>query len=153
APLVDTGKGLQLLLDPIEGRIAYLEADQVPLTLALFYAGASYVHDPDRTMTPLTDYTRKSLSFLLVPQLLGEPVGALSLARARGAAGAIISLQGSPENVAGQYTPFMGHPGSDYGVPTLYLDRIAGDQVRAAIRRGAQARLELVVQEHPGDRT
>lgn len=155
APLVDAGKGLppEILLRNLEGRIAYFEADQVPTTLALFYPGASYVHDPDRTISPLTDYTRKSLSFLLVPQLLAAPVGSLSYARQQGAAGAIISLQGSAENVAGQYTPFMGHPGSNYGVPTLYVDRATGDGIKAAIARGAEARLELVVQEHVADTT
>lgn len=155
APMTNVGKGLapEILLANLEARIAYFEADQVPTTLALFYPGASYVHDPDGTVSPLTDYTRKSLSFLLVPQLLAAPVGSLGYLQQKGAIGAVISLQGSRENVDGQYTPFMGHPGSNYGVPTLYVDRATGDGIKAAVARGAEARLELVVQEHQADST
>ncbi len=155
ADLANAGLGLptDLVLSNVGGKIAYIQSLQVPTTMALFYISASNIHDPDRTITPLTDYTRMSLSFLLTPQLLGEPVGSLYFARLAGAVGAIIALNGSAENIAGQYTPFMGHPGTNYDVPTLFVDRATGDMIRSRIAAGAQARLELVVDEHLGDST
>lgn len=155
AELVDAGTGLpqDFVLHDVAGKIAYLQATQIPTTMGLFYASASYIHDPDNTITPLTDYTRMSLSFLLAPQLLGDPVGSLPLARQRGAVAAVIALPASADNAAGQYTPFMGHPGSSYDVPTLFVDRDTGAMLKTRIANGAQARLRLVVDEHKGEST
>lgn len=148
AGLTDAGIGLQFA--NAASKIAFYEEDMLPLTLALFYSTASYVHDPDGTMTPLTDFKRASVSFL-TPQEQGQ--GSLALAKAAGAVGAIVSYEASYENAEGQYTPFLTNPGASQGVPALYVDRATGDMIKAKIAQGAQARLELVVEKHPGDFT
>lgn len=157
AAMVDTGSGLapEILLSDVDGRIAFFELDLLPANMGLFYANATYVHDPDMTMTPLTDYTRMSLSILAPQVSIIQPEQSTSLyhLREQGAVGAIVSLGASAENAAGQYTPFHHHPGDNLDVPTLYVDRATGDLIKARIAAGAQARLELVVDEHVGDRT
>lgn len=154
--VVNVGKGLatDFLLADVSGKIAFFEVDLLPLTLALFYADASYVHDPDMTMSPLTDFKKMSLS-ILTPQLsiLTAETRSLGMAKSGGAIGAIISLEASAENAAGQYTPFNGHPGASFDVPALYVDRATGNLIKEKIALGAQARLELVVDEHMADTT
>jgi len=150
ADLADAGLGLppDFLVGDFNGKIAFLEEDMLPLTAALFYSTATYVHDPDFTLTPVTPYRRASVSFL-TPQEMTS----LTSAAAVGAAGAIISYQASAENAAGQYTPFLTSPAGSQGVPTLYVDRATGDRIKARIAAGAQARLELVVDKYPGEFT
>ncbi len=154
AEIVDIGKGLpqDFILNDVAGKIVFLEVDLLPLTLALFYATASYVHDPDLNTTPLTDYTRMSLS-ILTPQLSilpPEQTTALEMAEMQGAVGAVISLQGSADNVAGQYSPFHAGPG-DHHVPAVYVDRETGDALKQRLN-GQQATLRLLVEEsvNPG---
>ncbi len=149
AEIVDIGKGLpqDFILNDVAGKIVFLEVDLLPLTLALFYGTASYVHDPDLNTTPLTDYTRMSLS-ILTPQLSilpPEQTTALALAEMQGAVGAVISLQGSRDNVAGQYSPFHAGPG-DHQVPAVYVDRETGDALKARLA-GKQANLRLIIEE------
>ncbi len=150
ADLVDAGAGLphEFLIGNVAGKIAFYEEDMLPLTAALFYSTATYVHDPDMTLTPLTSYKRASVSFL-TPQ----EQTSLDVAAAAGAVGAIVSYEASYENAEGQYTPFLTNPGASQGVPALYVDRATGDLVKAKIAQGASARLELVVEKHPDDFT
>lgn len=149
AEIIDIGAGLpqDFILNDVAGKIVYLEVDLLPLTMGFFYTTASYVHDPDLNTTPLTDYTRMSLS-ILTPQLSILPpkqITALELAEMQGAVGAVISLQGSRENVAGQYSPFHAAPG-DHHVPAVYVDRETGDALKAKMA-GKQATLRLLVEE------
>ena len=148
ADLADAGLGLpaDFSAGNFAGKIAFYAEDMLPTTAALFYAVATYLHDPDMTLTPATDYKRAALSFL-TPQELTS----LGSARDSGAVGAIVSYQASPENAAGQYTPFLTSPAGSQGVPALYVDRATGDLVKAKIALGARARLELVVEKHPND--
>ncbi|MGH6631132.1 MAG: hypothetical protein ACREB3_15505, partial [Burkholderiales bacterium] len=150
AELADAGAGLpqQFVTANVAGKIAFYEEDMLPTTAALFFATASYLHDPDMTLTPLTDYKRASLSFL-TPQ----EQASLTLAKTAGAVGAIVSYEASFENAEGQYTPFLTNPGASQGVPALYVDRATGDRIKAKIAQGASARLELVVEKHPDDAT
>lgn len=145
AELVDVGIGEpEFAVANVAGKIAFYEEDMLPLTAALFFSTASYVHDPDLTLTPLTPYERASVSFL-TPQ----EQTSLTLAKTAGAVGAIVSYDASYENTEGQYTPFLTNPGGSQGVPTLYVDRATGDMIKAKIAEGASARLELVVEKHP----
>ncbi|MGB1556677.1 MAG: hypothetical protein ACPHCJ_02740 [Oceanococcaceae bacterium] len=152
AELVDVGTGLapDFALADVQGKIAFFEVDLLPLTMALFYATASYVHDPDFNTLPTTPYDKMSLS-ILTPQLSilpPEQITALALAEQMGAVGAVISLDASAANAAGQYTPFHAAPGH-HQVPSLYLDRATGDALKARIGGGQQARLRLLVQDQP----
>lgn len=157
ADAMDVGTGLpqDFLLADVAGKIAFEQVDLLPTKAALFYADASYVHDPERTLTPLTDFTRMSFS-ILVPQIsliTAGQTGSLTYAKMGGAVGAVIALGVSKANANGQYTPFGGHPGSDYGVPTVYVDRDTGAALKAKIAQGAKLKLELVVDKHKDDRT
>lgn len=156
APVEDVGQGLitDFSLADVDGKIAFFEVDMLPTTMGLFYANATYVHDPDMTLTPLTDYSKLSLS-IITPQLsiIGpEQTTSLYNAREGGAVGAIISLEATARNAAGQYTPFHHHPGDAYGVPTLYVDRATGDRIKRILAESesVEATLELQVDEHRG---
>lgn len=157
APLADAGLGLpqDFLAGDFEGKIAFYEEDMLPTNASLFYATATYVHDPDNTLTPATPYKRASLSFLTPQESTGTTQEGNSLANARtaGALGSIVSYEASFDNAAGQYTPFLTAPSELREVPTLYVDRATGDLIKAKIALGASARLELVVEKHPGDFT
>lgn len=150
AELADAGLGLpaDMAAANVGGKIAFYEEDMLPLTAALFFATASYVHDPDRTLTPATSYRRASVSFL-TPQ----ETTSLTTASALGAVGAVVSYDASYDNAVGQYTPFLTDPAASQGVPTLYVDRATGDLIKAKIAEGASARLELVVEKHPDAET
>lgn len=150
ADLANAGLGLpqDFILAGSSGKIVFYEENMLPLTAALFYATASYLHDPDNTLTLLTPYKRASVSFLTPQELLS-----LTTAASFGAVGAIISYEASFANAEGQYTPFLTNPADTQGVPALYVDRKTGDTIKAAIARGASARLELVVEKHLDDAT
>jgi formylglycine-generating enzyme required for sulfatase activity len=148
AELVDAGVGAPEDFAAAAGKIAFYEENMLSTDASIFYAVATYVHDPDHTLTPATDYKRASVSFL-TPQ----EESSLTSAKTFGAVGAIVSYEASRENAAGQYTPFLTNPGASQGVPTLYVDRATGNMIKAKIAEGAQARLELVVAKHPGDAT
>ena len=148
--LADAGSGLpqEFAVGNFVDKVVIYEEDQLPLTLSLLYSTTTYVHDPDNTMTPATPYKRASVSFL-TPQERTS-VGS---ARDAGAVAAIVSYEASPENAAGQYTPFLSNPGDSQGLPTLYVDRATGDMLKAAIAQGAQVRLELLVDKFPNAAT
>lgn len=148
--IVDAGKGLpdDFQRADFDGKIAFYEEDMLPTNAGIFYGAATYVHDPDMTMHPAYPYKRAALSFL-TPQELTS----LGSARSAGAIASIVSYEASPENAAGQYTPFLSSPSTEREVPTLYVDRATGDMIKPKIALGASARLELVVDKHPGDAT
>lgn len=151
AELVDVGQGLpaEWPLANVAGKVGFFEVDLLPTTLGTFYANATYVHDPEATMTPATDYTRMSLS-ILAPQIsIIQPAPTLSLYHAslNGASAAIVSFGASFENLSGQYTPFHFSPSKSSQVPTLYVDRATGDEIKARIGNGAQARVRLLGDE------
>lgn len=157
AVLADAGKGLpaDFQAGDFNGKIAFYEEDMLPTTAALFYAAMTYLHDPDNTLSPAYPYKRASLSFLTPQESTATTQEGSSLANARtaGVVGSIVSYEASFDNAAGQYTPFLTHPTNLREVPTLYVDRRTGNEIKARIALGATARLELVVDKHPGDAT
>ncbi|MGI9308444.1 MAG: hypothetical protein ACR2P6_04210 [Gammaproteobacteria bacterium] len=62
-----------------------------------------------------------------------------------GAAGALVIFNMGPERTAGLYTFPMLEPGIT-GVPGLYIDKVAGEQVLQAAATGAEATLRLLAQ-------
>jgi hypothetical protein len=157
AELADAGRGLpqDFAAGDFDGKIAFYEEDMLPANASIFYAAATYVHDPDQTLTPATPYKRASLSFLTPQESIATSQQGSSLASARtaGALGSIVSYEASFDNAAGQYTPFLSSPSDLREVPTLYVDRATGNLIKAKIALGASARLELVVDKHPDDFT
>jgi hypothetical protein len=63
-----------------------------------------------------------------------------------GAAGALVIYDMSPARAAGLYTFPLLNPGT-FGVPGLYLDRVAGEVVREATKQGREATLVLRARE------
>src|SRR5262249_38227336 len=64
AALVDAGIGTPTDFSAAAGKIAFYEENMLPATAAIFYGVATYVHDPDLTLSPATDYKRAAVSFL-----------------------------------------------------------------------------------------
>lgn len=67
-----------------------------------------------------------------------------------GAAGAIVIFDMSPDRARGLYTFPLLNPGV-FGVPGIYVDRIAGEAVREAVRKGESATLTLVAEEEEAE--
>jgi hypothetical protein len=157
APLADAGDGLpeDFAVGGFDGKIAFYEEDMLPTNASIFYGSATYVHDPDNTMTPAYPYKRASLSFLTPQESVGttQQGSSISSARDAGAVASIVSYEASFDNAAGQYTPFLTSPSELRDVPTLYVDRATGDMIKAKIALGASARLELVVEKYPDGAT
>jgi hypothetical protein len=157
AALTDAGKGLPADFEAgdFDGKIAFYEEDMLPTNASIFYAEATYVHDPDNTLHPAYPYKRASLSFLTPQESTAttQEGNSLANARAAGALGSIVSYEATADNAAGQYTPFLTSPSTEREVPTIYVDRATGNAIKARIALGASARLELVVDKHPGDFT
>lgn len=82
---------------------------------------------------------RAPQSWQIFPQLV-QTRQFIEIARAGGAAGALFVFDAGAEQMAGMYTfPVPDH----YEVPTLLLDRDAGDAVVSAARAGQEATLRL----------
>jgi hypothetical protein len=156
-PIVDAGAGLatDFLLGDFRGKIAFVQFDLPPLIAGMFFPSASYIYDPDRTFTALTDYKRAWTAILSPEISIIDPPWSTTLRAASGAGaiGVIFSFDGSSENTRGQYLPFNGWPGNSPHVPALHVDRATGNRIKARIAGGARARLELFIQEHVGSST
>ena len=154
--LADAGMGTQaeFAAGSFTGKIAFVQFDLLPLKAGFFYTNATYVYDPDSTLTPATDYKR-AWTAILSPQtsLLTPTMSSPALAAQAGAIGEIISFDGSFANTEGQYLPFGGYPAGSQKLPTLYVDRATGTMIQSQIVAGAKARLELLVDQHPGSST
>ena len=73
-----------------------------------------------------------------------------TLLKAGGAAGALVIYDMSPGRAAGLYTFPLLNPGI-FGVPGLYLDRVAGAVVREAAIEGREATLVLQAREEQAE--
>ncbi len=114
------------------GNIVLADAPIAPLKVGAFDPLLTYRHDPDGTINADSDYKRAWTTLLTLPVL--DPF------KAAGAAGVVFILDASPENAAGQYTPFIwGYK----DIPALIVDRDSGARLRESIGSGTQARLVL----------
>jgi len=138
--LADAGLGGEEDFDEgdFTGKIALIEQPRFPVPIAAL-ANPSYVYDPDNNVDLMEPYDRASIAFL-APQ-----VESPALARDAGAVAAIIALDYSPGNAAGQFTPFQDPP---QGIPTVYVDQPTGAMLRERVAQGATVRLELLVDIH-----
>jgi hypothetical protein len=116
----------------IRGKVVLLEAPIAPLPLGTVYPLLTYAHDPGHTLSPTDDFKRAWTTLLTLPIL--APL------RAAGAAGVVFSLDASPANAKGQYTPFIW----EYqDLPALIVDRRAGAVLRQAASTSPRVRLTL----------
>ena len=103
-----------------------------------------YASDPDSVPTDffITDQFYQVTYYSLF--------GGLSdiLSQGRAAGGLVIADMG-PGRAAGIYT--LPPPPSEFGVPGLFLDRLAGRQVRETAMRGGMATLKLIAMRETAD--
>jgi hypothetical protein len=116
------------------GRIVLIDAQSPPaLTEDALLPLVTYTYDPDRPVTGTADYKRMWVGNAILPQLFSAVVQS-------GAAGAVLILDGSAANTAGQYLPY-GNPVA--GVPALLVDRLTGERLRRQAQTTPTARLTL----------
>lgn len=122
----------------VAGKIVVMDAVVPPLPLGALYPALTYMHDPNRTMSPAHDFKRMFTTLITLPVL--QPF------KEAGAAGVVFILDASPDNARGQYTPFI-HGYQD--LPALLVDRVAGAGLRAAAAEASPARLTLNASRTP----
>jgi hypothetical protein len=120
------------------GRIALIDTQSPPaLTEDTFLPLVTYSYAPDRPVTATRDYKRMWIGNVILPQLLSAAVQA-------GAAGAVMILDGSASDVAGQYLPYGN---AVAGVPALLVDGETGAALRRQARMTPKTRLTLTASE------
>jgi hypothetical protein len=125
----------------IEGKIVVFDIPSLPDPLPpMFdvYSGFEYVSDADTQ--PKDHSSLEQWYQLAYPIMFGGYDDILTKGKASG--GLIISDMG-PERAAGVY--MIIYAPSEFGVPSLYLDRVSGKQVREAAMQGRTATLKLIV--------
>ena len=124
----------------IEGKIVVFDIPLLPDPLPpMFdvYSGFEFVTDD--TTHPTDDFSLKQWYNIAYPALFGGYNDILKNGKARG--GLVISDMG-PARAAGVY--MLPYESSEMGIPALYLDRIAGQQVREAAKKGFIATVKLL---------
>ncbi|MFE9789479.1 twin-arginine translocation signal domain-containing protein [Nocardia salmonicida] len=121
-PLIDAAVQVALAaIGDVRGKIVVVDNPVPRLRLDVWDSITRYRHDPDGLWHGDDDYTRVWLTLLTA--------SSLTAFRAAGAAGAVLILDASPANTAGQYTPFTR---SYQDLPALIVDRDQGARLRAA---------------------
>ncbi len=139
--LVDLGRpGAQTLVRGLRGAVVLFDAPAAPIRGAALRAARDGGWDPDGQIRGRDNYTRAWIT--------GMAAAPLAPFRRAGAIAAIVVLDASAANAAGQYVPFI-HPLQ--GLPALIVDRDTGARLRA--RRGASIRLTLRARVDPGTST
>jgi hypothetical protein len=131
----------------IEAKIVVFDIPLLPDPLPpMFdvYSGFEFVTE-DNTH-PTDDFSLRQWYYLAYPGLFGGYNDILKNGKARG--GLVISAMG-PDRAAGVY--MMPYESSDFGIPSLYLDRIAGQQVRDAARKGLMATVKLLAKKEEAE--
>lgn len=128
----------------IEGKIVVFDTPPLPFPPTFCNPGYEYASDPDThhtdcftldTWYQVTYYTRFGKFNEIVTN--GKASGAL-----------VISGMG-PARAAGVYT--IPLTPSEFGIPGLYLDRVAGNLVRQAAKEGRMATLKLIAKREKAE--
>jgi len=131
----------------IEGKIVVFDIPSLPDPLPpMFdvYSGFEYVSDADTH--PKDHFSLKQWYQLAYPIMFGGYDDILTKGKASG--GLVISDMG-PERASGLY--MMIYAPSEFGVPALYLDRVAGEPVREAAMKGRTATLKLIAKREEAE--
>ena len=125
----------------VKGKIVLLEAPIPPLSSADFIPLLTYSYDDTGRTASNTwnDYKRVWVVGSFIQYVLEIVKGA-------GPVGAVFVLDASPQNAAGQYTPYA-QPYFD--IPALYVDRDTGQRLRGLAAGTPKARLTLVADQEP----
>jgi hypothetical protein len=131
----------------IEGNIVVFDIEPLPDPLPpMFdvYSGFEFVTD-DNTH-PTDGFSLRQWYYLAYPGLFGGYNDILKEGKAKG--GLVIADMG-PERAAGIY--MMPYETGAFGIPSLYLDRVAGQQVRDAAQKGLMATLKLLAKQEEAE--
>jgi hypothetical protein len=132
--------------EALAGRIVVFDVGQAPASMAsAFMAGNEFATH---------DMSDQDSSFASDQWFQGNFVTRFgrydSLLKGSGAVGAIVIFDMSPDRAQGLYTFPLLNPGI-FGVPGIYIDRIAGADVRKAAKAGEEAKLTLVAHEEESE--
>jgi hypothetical protein len=119
----------------LAGRIVVFDLPRLALSLATLTGTTIAVNDPGHTLSMTATITRDDLSAMLV-------MPAMLTALASSGALAAVGILDAPEEAArGEMAPFFGTLSPN--LPALYVDRVTGASLRAAIATTPAARLVL----------
>jgi hypothetical protein len=119
----------------VSGKIVMYDVPKVPLTLAPFFAAASYVNNASGTMSPTTLYLRPYVDMLALPYIDKALFQA-------GAVGIIAVIDYPPTESDLSYYPF-GAVSETPGTPGLYLDRNTGNALKKQLTVAGTAPLVM----------
>lgn len=131
----------------IEGKIVVFKIPLLPDPLPpMFdvYSGFEYVSDDDTH--PTDSFSLKQWYQIAYPAMFGGYNDILKNSNALG--GLVISEMG-PARASGIY--MLPYETSEFGVPALYLDRVAGEQVKEAAMKGVTATLRLLAKKEKAE--
>jgi len=134
-------------LASLDGKIVVFDIPPLPDPLPpMFdvYSGFEYVSDADTH--PTDSFSLKQWYQLAYPIMFGGYDDILTKGRASG--GLVISDMG-PKRAAGVY--MIIYAPSEFGIPSLYLDRVAGEPVREAAMKGRTATLKLLAKREKAE--
>ena len=140
APLIYYTK--QTLVEDLAGRIVVFDVGEVPASMkSMFFAGNEFA---------TSDMASHDSTLASEQWFQGNFVTRFgrfdTILKDSGAAGAIVIFDMSPDRAKGLYTFPLLNPGI-FGVPGIYVDRVAGGVVRAAAKAGTEATLTLIASE------
>ena len=127
----------------IEGKIAVFEIPLLPDPLPpMFdvYSGFEYVSDDDTH--PTDSFSLKQWYQIAYPAMFG---GYNDILKNNNALGGLVISDMGPARASGIY--MLPYETSECGVPALYLDRVAGKQVKEAAMKGVTATLRLLAKK------
>jgi len=132
--------------EALAGRIVVFEVGQAPASMAsAFFAGNEFA------TSDMQDHDSSMASDQWFQGNFVTRFGRFdTVLKGSGAAGAVVIFDMSPDRAQGLYTFPLLNPGI-FGVPGIYIDRIAGADVREAAKAGEEAKLTLVAHEEESE--
>ncbi len=136
----------EIPVDALEGRIVVFDVGSVPKSMGpMFKAGNEYeTADREHDANGIASDQWYQGNFITRFGKFDE------LLKGSDAAGAIVIYDMSPGRARGLYTFPLLNPGI-FGVPGIYIDRVAGETVRQAARAGETASMTLVATEQESE--
>jgi hypothetical protein len=127
----------------IEGKIVVFEIPRLPDPLPpMFdvYSGFEYVSDSNTH--PTDSFSLNQWYQIAYPAMFG---GYNDILKNSNAVGGLVISEMGPARASGIY--MLPYEASEFGVPALYLDRVAGEQVKEAAMKGVTATLRLLAKK------
>jgi len=126
----------------VSGKLVLLEAPVPPLAAGDFTPFVTYTSEPNEVRAVLdatNDYKRIWIVGAFIQYVL-------EVLEQFGPVGAVFALDASPENAAGQYTPYAQPM---FSIPAVYVNRDTGTKLRALAQGTPKVNLTLTAQVSP----